>query len=66
METVEQIKKLETDVANRKAALRSQILAQIEAHIAELSQLGFLYALSENGTPKKSGRPRKGMDVGQK
>ncbi len=55
---VQSVKKMEAELADRKAALKTSIIGLIEGHLAELNQLGFSYSLVENGH-KKIGRPRK-------
>jgi len=58
---VSEIKKLEAELAQRRDAAKTTILAQIGEHISSLKELGFFYSLSE--TPKM-GRPRKGGEDG--
>jgi hypothetical protein len=60
---VAELKKLEADLAKGREAAKTQIVTLIDAHVAELRELGFSYEVVEtNGTPKrKTGRPPKNV-----
>jgi hypothetical protein len=59
--SVSEIKKLEADLAQRKEATKTSIVAQISDLILSLKELGFFYTFAE---APKIGRPKKGADDG--